>query len=803
MDTLLQDLRYALRSLRRTPVVTATAILILSIGIGVALAMFTAFEAVLVRPLPVLEPDQIVLPRTVDARGTDVPLWVRDLGTLEQLRRETRTMQSVGGEAHQGAFATALLDGDRPLALKAAWVTGNFFELLGARPTLGRLFRAEDEGCMCVGGSEPSVLVLSYDTWQRHFAGDSGVLGHQLTNPYTLRRYTIIGVAPGGFAYPVGAEYWFPWVYGSGLNILGRLVPGATPAAASEEFRALMSRMEQHQAGPSLIAGARAQTFTEAVLGDVGPRLRVLMAAALLLLLIACVNVGNLLLLRASARAHEIAIRRSLGASAIDVARHLLVECGALAAAGGGFGLLLAGWLVALLLSLATPELTRSDDIGLAESPVGAAVAITLFVVVLIGVLPVLAVVRGNLGSPLRSDWRSGGATRGRRRWRQWLVASQAALALVMLTGAGLLTHSLEKLLRVDLGYRAEGLSFLWVVPGHSGARFADLLDKVPPALRAVPGVTALTPVVVSPFLGPQVFTGTWEVEGQSSATADHNVMVPIEAGGPEYFRTFEIPLLRGRGFLDTDRENTPRVAVVSEAAARLFWPGRDPVGKRFRSAGEMGGDKGWRVVVGIAGDIRFRRLRQPTPTIYLPSRQYFFQGMIAVRTTVPITGLLPAIRLAVHDAAPEANVVRVETMQDLLAAQRALPVLSTVVLAGFGLVALLLAAIGIYGLMAASVRERTRELGVRAALGASPERLRREVLGQALAVSGAGAVVGLGASLATTRLLASLLFEVSPTDPVALLGACGLLLAVAAVAAFAPARSATRVDPMVALRNE
>ena len=800
MDTVLQDLRYALRSLSRSPTFTASAVLILGLGIGMAVGMFTVTDTLLLRPLPVRDQERIVLPRIVDPRGVDLALAPKD---LEELRRESRTMSAIAGEAHQGAFGTVLLDGDRSFVLRAGWVTGNFFDVLGARPALGRLFRAEDESL-----TEPSVLVISYDIWQRRFAGDSGVLGRHLTNPYTRRRYTIVGVAPAGLAYPVGVEYWSPTVYGGGLDVVARLAPTATPAAARAEFFSAIGDMyrKQRTRGWEVVAGAQIRTFPQAVLGDVRPVLQVLAAAVVLLLLLACVNVGSLVLLRMATRTHEIAVRRSLGATAGDVGRLLLVETGALAIVGGSLGFFLAVALLRMLLVLDPAGLPRTDLIRLGNAPLAAAVGVTLLAVVLVGVLPALAAAQSDLASPLRIDVRSGCETRARRQVRRWFVAAQVALAIVVLAGAGLLARSLERLQRIDLGYRADRLSLLWLaVPvsrADAEAKFSALLDWIPPALRALPGITAITPVEAPPFFGPQIFNAPWEVEGRASSEPSQNPRIPIEAGGPEYFRALEIPLLRGRGFLDTDREKAPKVAIVSDGAARLLRLGADPIGQRIRMAGDTS-TGAWRTVVGLAGDIRFRSLREATPTIYLPARQYFSQGLFAVRTVGPLTGLLPAIRRAVHDADPEASIVRTQTIEELLAGQRALPRLSTLLLSGFGLVALLLAAVGLYGLMASVVREQTREIGVRMALGATPAQLRREVLSAALGVTSVGAAVGLAAALVSSRFLMALLFQVSPTDPITLAAVCMLLVGVGCGAAYVPARRAMAVDPMVALRYE
>ena len=800
MSDLVRDLRLVLRSFRHAPTFAVTAVLVLGLGIGMAAAMFTVAMAVLLRPLPVHDQSRIVVPRVLDVRGIDLALVSQD---LDALRRDTRTMSAIAGEAHQGAFGIALLDGDRSLVLKAAWVTGNFFDVLGARPALGRLFHPEDEST-----TEPSVLVISYDTWQRRFGGDPRVLGHQVTNPYTQRRYTIVGVAPAGLDYPAGVEYWSPTVYGGGLDIVARLAPSVLPEAARGEFLAMMQ--QRYRADPERnvesIAGAQLRTFSEAVLGNVRPVLRLLTAAVALLLLLVCVNVGNLLLLRVTARRHEIAVRRSLGAGAWAIVRHLLIESGTLALTGGAVGFLVAAVLLRVLQLLKPAGLPRTDVIQLESTPLLVAVAVTLVAVILVGVLPALLGIRHDLAAPLRVDARSGSETATRRRARQGFVASQMALALVMLAGAGLLARSLGRLQRIDLGYRTDHLSLLWlatpVTQANADEKFGALLDRVPPALRALPGVTAVTPMEAPPFFGPQIFNAPWEVAGQSSSDVADHPRIPIETGGADYFATLGISLLRGRGFLDSDGKTAPKVAVVSAAAARLLRLGPDPVGARIRFAGDTTAAD-WRTVVGVAGDIHYRTLREVTPAVFLPSSQFFFQGLLAVRTSSSLGTMLPALRRAVHEADPSATIARSQTMDEILSEERALPRLSTLLLSGFGMVALLLAAIGLYGLMASVVRDRTRDIGVRMALGATPGRVRREVLGRALGVTLGGAAVGLAGAAAGSRLLTALLFRVSPTDPVTLVGVCALLVAVGLAAAYVPARRATRIDPARALRAE
>ncbi|HEX5436317.1 MAG TPA: ABC transporter permease [Gemmatimonadaceae bacterium] len=800
LDQLLRDARIAVRGFRRTPTFAVTAVLILGLGIGMATAMFTVFHAVVLRQLPVLEPDRIVTLWMYRDPTVELPLTATE---VEALRRESRTMRDIAGTVHFGASVTSLREGDRTLVMKQAAVTANFFDVLGAHPVLGRLLRPEDRD------ATSHVTVLSYRAWQQQFGGDPHVVGMRLTTTTEDQGVsTVVGVAPPGLDEPTGVDYWTATPAGSlpgvGFDIVARLAPGATPAAARAEFFSLVQRLDRQQQVSLHPAGASVRTLAQAVLGNARPILIVLTAAVALLLLIACVNVGNLLLLRAALRKREMVIRRALGASAGQIARLLLVESALLGLAGGVLGLISADILLHILLAAAPAELPRMDMIDLAGTPVGVAAAVTLLAVLIFGVLPALAAAHGNLASALRLDSRSGGETRQRRRIRQWLVASQVALAVILLAGAGLLVRSLAYLDRIDLGYTSEHLSILELAIPFANytslAKFDAMYDELNRRLRAVPGVTAETPVLLPPFVGAQVWIVRPVLEGQSRTAADANPFVPLECGGPDYFRTFGIPILRGRGFTDDDDTHAPKVAVVSEAVARRFWQGEDPIGKHLRFAGA---DTSMRTVVGVAGDVRFRRLRHATPTIYLPWRQSYTLGYVALRTRGTLASVLPAVRRTVGNFGAQFGVGRALTMDDYLAGPLAQPRLSALLLSGFGIVALLLAAIGLYGVMATAVREQRRDMGIRLALGATPGHLRRQVIGNALVVTALGAVVGLGAALASSRLLASLLFEVSPSDPVTLLGVAVLLVAVGAAAAYLPARRATRVDPAQVLRAE
>jgi putative ABC transport system permease protein len=792
-----QDLRIALRGFRRTPAFAITVLVILGLGIGTAVAMFTVFRAVLLERLPVRDPERIVVLTTFKDPAVEFGLQMKD---LKQIRSASRTLQDVAGYAHWGAAPSPLLDADRAVVLNRVITSERFFDVLGARPLLGRLLRPVD--------AEPGaalVMVLSYKAWQKTFGGDVNIIGRHLIEPYERVPYTIVGVTPPGLDYPAGADYWIPpWPNSGGQSVIAvaRLAPGATLAAAQSELFSIKKNLS-----PELnLHGARAIAFSQAVLGNIRPVLGLLTTAVGLLLLIACVNVGNLLLLRAGARRQEIAVRRALGASYGDLVRQLLLESGLLAVGGGALGLVWAEAVLRLLVAFAPPQLPRTDVIRVSGTPVVAALGITCVAVLLFGLVPALMAARGNVATTLRFDARSGGDSRFRGRIRHVLVALQTTLALIMLAGGVVLARSLARLERLDLGYDANHLAFFSVswpaLRLGVGPKLFPMGDELTRRWRAIPGVVAVTPTMFQPFLGANIFLGKLNLEGQTPAERDASALIPVEVGGEDYFRTFGIPIRRGRSFVATDREDGPLVAVVSEEVARRTWPGEDPIGKRIQFWGPD--STSWRTVIGVAGNAHLRIFREMTPEIYVPWRQSTsWQNSFALRTSGSLTSVLPAVRREMRAVDPQLALWYAEPMSALLDAPLAQPRMSTLVMSAFGLAALVLAALGLYGLMASIVRERTREIGVRMALGATPERVRRDVLRQALATCGTGALLGIIGSLALSRLLASQLFEVSPTDPMALAGACTILLTVALVAAYLPARRATKIDPARALRSE
>ena len=807
-DRLFRDARFAVRGFRRTPGFFLTTVAILALGIGMSVAMYTVFRTVLLRKLPVVDQDRAVIMWTYRSDpNSDFASGTKDLSVV---RADTRTMREVAAVAHWPAVPTPLRDNGTMIDLNRGMVTGNYFAVLGVRPALGRLLDpTDDEPPSGPDSTRTESLVLSWRAWHRAFGGDSSVLGKRLVDPYADVGYRIVGVAPPGFDYPANVDYWIPmwsgWQSGVSAFAVGRLKPGASVAEAAGEYLAIERRIE-----PQLgFAGVHAATFADTVLGDVRPALILLTGGVALLLLIACLNVGNLMLLRASSRSHELDVRRALGAAPGDVIRQLVVEAGLLAIGGGAAGLAVAAFLLAALGRFAPPTLPRMDEIQLTSTPILVAIVVSSIAVLVFGVGPALVAARRRT-TTLRADARSGRETRRRRVARQTLVATQLALATVMLGGAALLARSLNRLERQDTGFVSDHLSV--VDYSFDGNRFKNDLTKLVPEgealarrIRDIPGVTGAAQIIAPPLLGNGIWDFQFQTDDPSMTDTAQFPTMPVELGGSQYFRTFGVHIDRGRSFTDDDRATSELVAVVNESAARKLWPGQDPIGKRLRVPGATGviGEDGWRTVVGVAHDTHLRTLRDVSPMVYLPSVQSYWQGFFGIRSAVPLTTLLPALRAAGRDVDPTLELNAPRTMDELLDEPLAQPRVDTLLMSAFSIVALLLAAIGLFGVMASIVRDQTRELGIRIALGATPERVRRDVLMRAATIAGLGLTAGFVVALASSRFVTSLLFQVSPTDPLALGAACIVLCIVAAVAAYVPARRATTIDPVQALRSD
>ena len=823
-DRLQRDVSFTGRSLRRSPTFTITVALILALAIGMSTAMFTVFRSVLVTRLPVSQQDRVVeLSGRAGGAASEVPILPAQ---FKSLMRQSRTIAKAAGLAHWRVIDEALTDGDRRLTLKEAVVTDEFFDVLGANPVIGRFFRKGEAAPWGANASGTSIpLVLSHRAWQRDFGGDSSVIGKSLRSPKMNWTMSVVGVAPAGLDYPRGVEYWIAAEYG-GIDVVARLQPNATPETARQEFKAFL-RNDPNQVKQTGVNTMDAQVHTlgDMIVGDAKPALLALAAAVALLLLLACTNVGNLLLLRSAGRVREMAIRRAVGASASDIVRQLLTESVLLALSGGVLGIALARALLDALVRLAPSGLPRTDLLVMAGTPLLVGGAVTAATVVLFGVVPSFAVLRFDLSSPLRSDNRSGTEGRRLRTVRQVLVASQIGLAVVVLAGAGLLVRSLARLTSLDMGYATEHLLMLnfslpWRQMGEDCRpktvdTAADTLawsrcsattnfvahERVMAKLQAVPGVEHVSPEAVPPFLGSNVWMGRWAAQEQSDDESRANPWFGFDAVGPDYFKALGIPLIAGRAFTGADREDAPRVAVITEGVAKRLWPNQPAVGKRLRS-GESHNVDSMITVVGVVRDFHYRLHRESTPTIFEPYRQELAQGYLVVRTRGPAIAT-ETLRRAVEDAGGGAIFIRSQSMDDLIAPQLSTPRFDALLLSIFALAALLLAAVGLYGIMASAVNQQTRELGIRMALGATAGGVRNMVMRQALTVAIAGTLVGLAGAIGGARLLTSMLFEIAPSDPATLAAVSVLLLVIAGCAAYIPARRATKIDPAKALRAE
>ena len=801
----MNDLRYALRSLRRTPGFTLTAILTLALGIGLATAVFTVADTLLLRRLPIRDQDRVVvLWGERRERAFNYPLGIDD---AREFARRARSLERVAFSAYEGSWPTPIRDGDRIYRLRGALVSGEFFDVLGVQPVLGRALRPPDD----VWGAAP-VVVLSHGAWQRRFGGDPHVLGRQIVTYTDNVTHTIVGVMPQGLEYPRGTEVWAPIMraippkslaFGA-VYLIGRLAPGRRPVDAPDELTAFYARAESSPWERN--THGVVHPLSRLVLGDTRPALLVFSAAAALLLLITCINVANLLLARGLARVREIAVRSALGAGRGQVVRQLLGENGLLAALGGALGVVVAAAAVRLFVAFAPPGVPRLDEIHVNAAALAGAVGITGLAMLLFALAPAVITSRVDLERVLRSDTRQSTGRRARLA-REVLVAGQVALALIVLSAAGLIVRSLINLERADLSFQSSGLLIADLT--MQGDLYGDakkqraMLERLVPELQALPDVRAASPVVAAPFSGNGGWDGRPAADGQSPEQAGINPMVNMEVATPDYFRTLGVPIIRGRGFTDADREGVPGAVIVSQSTARLYWPGADPIGKRLRM-----GEKLEQVftVVGVVPDTRYRDLRDARPSIYFPLRQSFFPfapWTLAIRTTGSPADAVPAIQRVISETAPGVALVSAAPFGDLLEGPLAQPRLNALLLAVFAGAAVTLAAVGLFGAMATMVRQRTRELGVRMALGATVRDLRGLVMGRALTIAAVGSVVGLLGALLVNRLLVAMLYEVTPTDLATLAAVTAFLIVVATLASVIPACSTTRIDAVIALRAE
>lgn len=806
-ETFLLDLRYAVRSLTRRPGFALATVALLALGIGANTAVFSAVHGVLLKPLPFPEPDRLVsLYQAYPARKVE-------RGPVSQLDAEdwaeaTTTLTDL-------AVYSTLADGltltghGRPEKLRTAYISGGFFPTLEIEAERGRLLGPED------ARTNDRQVVLSHTAWQLRFGGQAGMVGSTLT--LNDQPFTVAGVLPESFRFPSPeVEVWaflslipeesIPTMrFVRWLDAVGRLAPGTGVAAAEAELSEIARNLEAQY--PQENEGATAVTVVplqQQMVADVQRALWVLLGAVGLVLLIACANVAHLMLARGLSRRSEIAVRSALGAGRGRLVRQLLHESLLLAVVGGGVGVLFAYWGVDMLAGLASGVLPRAAEIRV-EAPVLAfAVGASLLTALLFGLLPALRASRPDLTRDLREGSRRGDAG-GRGRLKGALVVTEVALAVVLVVAAGLLTRSLVHMVKADTGFDAENLVALsLVVPAHrypERPQFLGVYERLRERLETVPGVTAVASTKALPLAGGAgIESAPFRIEGQPRPPRGEMPSARWHPVSPGFFRTVGIPLLAGRDFTPHDDADAIPVAVVNRALAERHFPGENPIGETL-----IAGEQVRLEIVGLVENARHESVTEPAkPTLYLhlpqtPRRVFSF----LLRTEVPPDSVLSAVRAAVWDVDPDQPIQLLAPLRRVISDSVAQPRLTALLLGGFAVLALVLAALGIYGVLSYTVGQKTHEIGIRIALGARRRQVLGQVLARGLALGGLGVALGLGASLGASRLVRGLLFELETLDPVSYAGAAGALLAVALLACFLPARKAAHTDPMEALREE
>ncbi len=805
MNHLRQDLLYALRRLIKAPGFTIVAVVTLALGIGANTAIFSVVNGVLLQPLPFPEPERLVsVYHTSEGQ--------RAVMSGPNFTDIARTATSLENAAAISTGRVILTGEGEPVRLRVADVSASLFNVLRVRPLLGRTFNADENT-----PGKNHIVVLSYGLWQERFGSDPGVIGRRIQLDGAAKE--IVGVMPQGFSYPEDRQAWLPIDYDENfvskqrgawfLDVVARLKPGITTEQSAAEVETIGRNLAKQYPDANENVGMTTYPLREAMVGDIRPAVLVLLGAVGFVLLIACANVANLLLARAAARESEMAVRTALGAGRGRLVRQLLTESVMLAVVGAGLGLLLAVWGVEFLTSLKPQGIPRLANVRIDGTVILFTMAIALVTGVLFGLAPAFTATRG-LSTSLKEGGRGAVTSRGGARMRGALVIAELALAVMLLAGAGLLMRSFMKLQAVDPGFRPEqALTFELTLPdaryAKDGPRVA-FFDQLLPRLRALPGVRAASAVMGLPLSGMQ-FIISFEVEGRPPVPPALRPAMQVRVAAADYFTTIGIPLKRGRSFTEDDRAGTMPVVLITESAAREFFPNEDPIGKKIKlgwgrgpGTPRAGGE-----VVGIVGDVKEAGLDEPNPPqIYMPMRQWPVSAMsVVVKTATPPTSLGDAVRAEVYAVDPNLPLSNVRTLDEIVARSISQPRFYLLLLTIFAAVALVLAAIGIFGVLSYAVAQRTREIGIRMALGAQERTVIGLVVREAMTLVVLGVASGTLAALFLSQTMTRMLFSVTPTDPTTFTIVAAGLLAVALFASYLPARRATRVDPIIALRTE
>jgi predicted permease len=821
MGTLWQDIRFGSRMLFKSRAFTVVAVLSLALGIGANTTIFTLINTVLLQSLPVAEPSQLMSVFGTDENNKGNQLDFAPVSYPNYVDYRDQNDVFTGLLVFGGA-AMSLSGTGEPEQINGLMVSGNYFDLLGVKAARGRTFLPEEDS---TPGTHP-VIVLSHALWQRRFGGDPSIVGKTLT--FNNQGFTVIGIAPPNFrgTFAIGAsDFWVPMAMHDQVltgtvrkwfderrallfNIIGRLKPGVTREQAQAALQTIGRRLEQEYPKANekrnVMLVPLAQSTIDPNQRDLFVRAGGLMTTVVgLVLLIACANVANLMLARATARRKEIAIRVAIGAGRMRIIRQLLTESVLLAVLGGALGLFLAYWATELLWAFRPPFFNQNDlSLRLDGRVLAYTTLISLLTGIIFGLAPALQSSRTDLVTELKEKSGPPKQTRQRFNLRNLLVVSQVALSLVALIGAGLFLRSLSNAQRLNPGFETEKmmvLSFDLGAQGYNETRGREFDQQMQARVEGIPGVHSAA-VASNPPLNPGLLRSVF-IEGQEPPAGGRGILTLVTTVGTKYFETMGIPVLRGRDFGATDQETSVKVVVVNEAFARRFWPNEDAVGKRFKFFGDD-------FQTEVAGVVRNSDLvslgEDPRPIAYLPLAQNYSPGItLHVRTDGDPRTVLATVRREVQALDPNLPLIAVSPISEVLDQVLWAPRMGAALLVVFGLLALVLAAVGIYGVLAYSVSQRTHEIGLRMALGAQRGDVLKMIVRQGMTLTLIGVVVGLAVAFLVTRFMESLLYGVAATDPLTFMGVSLVLAAVALLATFIPARRATRVDPMIALRHE